>query len=76
MNRQFKFRIWDKELKTFRSPKVHHLAKLDDDDYATIILNADIKKLAGENRFIIQQWTGLRDKPFESPATTIFQSTT
>ncbi len=57
--REFKFRVWDKELKQFNSPNVHHLEK--NNGILSIVLNSDVKKIAGEDRFVIQQYTGIDD---------------
>lgn len=58
--REIKFRIWDKELKRYDSPNVHHLLK--NDGIVSIVLNMDVQKISGNDRFIIQQYTGLKDK--------------
>ena len=57
---KIKFRVWDKELKQYNSPNVHHLIKTG--SVLEISLNLDIKKIAGEDRFVIQQYTGAKDK--------------
>jgi uncharacterized phage protein (TIGR01671 family) len=59
MSREIKFRVWDKELKQFNSPKVHHLEKFN--GMLKIVLNSDIQKISGNDRFTIQQYTGLKD---------------
>lgn len=59
MNRKLEFRVWDKELKQFASPNVHHLHK--DGELMSIVLNLDISKISGNDRFIVQQFTGLTD---------------
>lgn len=58
--REIKFRVWDLEMKSFYSPNVHYLSK--HGGIVEIILNSSVKKISGENRFIIQQYTGLKDK--------------
>lgn len=58
--REIKFRVWDKELKQFNSPNVHHLEK--NNGILNIVLNSDIQKISGNDRFTIQQYTGLKDK--------------
>jgi uncharacterized phage protein (TIGR01671 family) len=58
--RLLKFRVWDKELNTFDSPNVHHLIK--NNGILSIGLNLDIQKICGYGRFVIQQFTGLKDK--------------
>ena len=58
--RLLKFRVWDKELNKFDSPNVHHLIK--NNAILSIGLNLDIQKICGDGRFVIQQYTGLKDK--------------
>lgn len=58
--RPIKFRVWDNELKQFNSPNAHHLSKVD--DILSIVLNHDVEKISGSDRFILQQYTGLKDK--------------
>lgn len=58
--RELKFRVWDTELKQFTSPNVHHLTKTN--DILEIELDHSIRKISGEDRFEIQQYTGLKDK--------------
>ena len=58
--RLLKFRVWDKELNKFDSPNVHHLIK--NNAILSIGLNLDIQKICGDGRFVIQQFTGLKDK--------------
>jgi len=58
--REIKFRVWDLEMKSFYSPNVHYLSK--HDSIVEIILDSSVKKISGENRFIIRQYTGLKDK--------------
>ena len=58
--REIKFRVWDKELNKFDSPNVHHLIK--NNAILSIGLNLDIQKICGDGRFVIQQYTGLKDK--------------
>lgn len=60
MQREIKFRVWDNELNKYSSPNVHHLVK--NDDVLTIALNLDIVKVCGHDRFIIEQYIGLKDK--------------
>lgn len=60
MGREIKFRVWDKELYQYNSPNVHHLEK--NDDVLSIVLNLDTQKICGDGRFVIQQYTGLKDK--------------
>jgi uncharacterized phage protein (TIGR01671 family) len=57
--RKIKFRVWDKDLEQFNSPNVHHLIK--DNGILSIELNLDIRKIYGEYRFVIQQFSGLTD---------------
>jgi uncharacterized phage protein (TIGR01671 family) len=58
--REIEFRVWDKELNRFNSPNVHHLRK--SDGVVKVILDSPIVKIAGNDRFVIQQYTGLLDK--------------
>jgi uncharacterized phage protein (TIGR01671 family) len=58
--RPIKFKVWDKELKQYNSPNAHHLSK--EGETLSIILNSDIEKISGNDRFVIQQYTGLKDK--------------
>jgi uncharacterized phage protein (TIGR01671 family) len=60
MNRELKFRVWDKELKTYNTQCVHHLEK--QDGVMSIKLNLDIVKVCGIDRFVIETWTGCKDK--------------
>jgi len=60
MNRELKFRVWDKELKTYNTQCVHHLEK--QDGVMSIKLNLDIVKVCGIDRFVIEMWTGCKDK--------------
>jgi uncharacterized phage protein (TIGR01671 family) len=60
MNRDIKFRVWDKELKTYNTQCVHHLEK--HDGVMSIKLNLDIVKVCGIDRFVIEMWTGCKDK--------------
>ena len=60
MNREIKFRVWDKELKTYNTQCVHHLEK--QDGVMSIKLNLDIVKVCGIDRFVIEMRTGCKDK--------------
>lgn len=60
MNREIKFRVWDKELKTYNSPSGHHLVK--QDGVLSVALNLDIVKVCGTDRFVIEDYTGCKDK--------------
>jgi len=60
MQRQIKFRVWDKELKQFSSPSCHTLSKNSNHIYS-IKLTPDVFKISGSERFVIQQSTGIID---------------
>ena len=60
--REIKFRVWDRELNQYRKDGfgVFHLANKN--GIVSVKLNADIKKINGDNRFVVVQFTGLKDK--------------
>ena len=60
MNKEIKFRVWDKELKTYNTPCVHHLVK--QDGIVSVVLNLDIIKICGTERFVKENYTGCKDK--------------
>ena len=50
MNREIKFRVWDKELKCFIY------------DFVIDSKNGNIGACEDQNRFILQQYSGLKDR--------------
>ena len=55
-----KFRVWDKEqYKYLDKHNVHHLEN--NDGVFSIVLNMDIQKISGKDRFEIEWSTGLLD---------------
>ena len=64
MNREIKFRIWDKELEEMHYIDLCDLAEGDDYWYdgETSVWEVMNDATNEQNRFVIQQYTGLKDK--------------
>ena len=68
MNREIKFRVWDKDVSSFWTPEKHsHSTAITLDGQLCIgYVNGDMSCLNKENiqngKFVIQQLTGLKDK--------------